>query len=166
VRRTGRKIPFRDGIQRRHLLPRLGAPPGTTTRGSRRATRCARKAAPAYCPRCQPRRSGLLCRPRSSTGTRSPTLSWLAPPFAAGRRLSRFGRTTMAAEIVKWLNWQKDDGFIQLKEGSQDVLVDVSAVERSDIGNLHEGASSSNAALVEDLGGRFDASLTDRGRRP
>jgi cold shock protein len=72
----------------------------------------------------------------------------------------------MAAEIVKWLNWQKDDGFIQLKEGSQDVLVDVSAVERSDIGNLHEGASSSNAALVEDLGGRFDASLTDRGRRP
>jgi len=45
----------------------------------------------------------------------------------------------MITGTVKWFNAQKGYGFIQPDDGSQDVLVHISAVERSGIGNLHEG---------------------------
>jgi CspA family cold shock protein len=48
-------------------------------------------------------------------------------------------RTTMAIGTVKWFNAQKGYGFIQPEDGSKDVFVHISAVERSDIGNLVEG---------------------------
>ena len=38
-----------------------------------------------------------------------------------------------------WFNAQKGYGFIQPEDGSKDVFVHISAVERSDIGNLVEG---------------------------
>jgi CspA family cold shock protein len=40
---------------------------------------------------------------------------------------------------VKWFNPQRGYGFIQPEDGSKDVFVHVSAVERSDLGNLQEG---------------------------
>lgn len=40
---------------------------------------------------------------------------------------------------VKWFNTQKGYGFIQPEDGSKDVFVHVSAVERSGLGNLYEG---------------------------
>jgi cold shock protein len=40
---------------------------------------------------------------------------------------------------VKWFNTQRGYGFIQPDDGSRDVFVHVSAVERSGIGNLQEG---------------------------
>ncbi len=45
----------------------------------------------------------------------------------------------MAAGTVKWFNAQKGFGFIQPEDGSKDVFVHISAVERSGIGNLQEG---------------------------
>ena len=45
----------------------------------------------------------------------------------------------MAIGTVKWFNSQKGYGFIQPEDGSKDVFVHISAVERSGIGNLHEG---------------------------
>jgi CspA family cold shock protein len=45
----------------------------------------------------------------------------------------------MAIGTVKWFNTQKGYGFIQPEDGSQNVFVHVSAVERAGIGNLHEG---------------------------
>jgi CspA family cold shock protein len=45
----------------------------------------------------------------------------------------------MATGIVKWFNPQKGYGFIQPEDGSKDVFVHISAVERSGIGNLREG---------------------------
>ena len=45
----------------------------------------------------------------------------------------------MATGVVKWFNGQKGYGFIQPEDGSKDVFVHISAVERSGIGNLHEG---------------------------
>lgn len=45
----------------------------------------------------------------------------------------------MATGTVKWFNVQKGFGFIQPNDGSQDVFVHISAVERSGLGNLTEG---------------------------
>jgi len=45
----------------------------------------------------------------------------------------------MSTGTVKWFNPKKGYGFIQPDDGSQDVFVHISAVERSGIGNLNEG---------------------------
>lgn len=45
----------------------------------------------------------------------------------------------MAVGTVKWFNAVKGYGFIQPDDGSKDVFVHISAVERSGIGNLREG---------------------------
>jgi len=45
----------------------------------------------------------------------------------------------MTIGTVKWFNSQKGYGFIQPEDGSKDVFVHISAVERSGIGNLIEG---------------------------
>jgi CspA family cold shock protein len=45
----------------------------------------------------------------------------------------------MAVGTVKWFNAQKGYGFIQPDDGSKDVFVHISAVERSEIGSLREG---------------------------
>jgi CspA family cold shock protein len=45
----------------------------------------------------------------------------------------------MAIGTVKWFNSQKGYGFIQPDDGSKDVFVHISAVERSGLGNLHGG---------------------------
>ncbi len=45
----------------------------------------------------------------------------------------------MTIGTVKWFNPHKGYGFIQPEDGSQDVFVHISAVERSGIGHLREG---------------------------
>jgi cold shock protein len=45
----------------------------------------------------------------------------------------------MATGTVKWFNGQKGYGFIQPEDGSKDVFVHISALERSGLGNLVEG---------------------------
>lgn len=45
----------------------------------------------------------------------------------------------MATGTVKWFNTTKGYGFIQPDDGTDDVFVHISAVERSGIGNIHEG---------------------------
>ena len=45
----------------------------------------------------------------------------------------------MSIGTVKWFNAQKGYGFIQPTDGSKDVFVHISAVERSGIGTLQEG---------------------------
>ena len=45
----------------------------------------------------------------------------------------------MTIGIVKWFNTQKGYGFIQPEDGSKDVFVHISAVERSGLGRLVEG---------------------------
>jgi CspA family cold shock protein len=46
---------------------------------------------------------------------------------------------TLTTGTVKWFNPTKGYGFIQPDDGSKDVFVHISAVERSDLGSLHEG---------------------------
>lgn len=45
----------------------------------------------------------------------------------------------MSTGTVKWFNAQKGFGFIQPDDGSKDVFVHISAVERAGIGNLSDG---------------------------
>jgi cold shock protein len=45
----------------------------------------------------------------------------------------------MATGTVKWFNPAKGFGFIQPSDGSKDVFVHISAVERAGLGTLVEG---------------------------
>ncbi|HKT20634.1 MAG TPA: cold-shock protein [Stellaceae bacterium] len=45
----------------------------------------------------------------------------------------------MTIGTVKWFNATKGFGFIQPEDGSKDVFVHISAVERSGLASLHEG---------------------------
>jgi CspA family cold shock protein len=50
-----------------------------------------------------------------------------------------FGRLRVPTGTVKWFNKVKGFGFIQPDDGSKDVFVHISAVERAGLGNLAEG---------------------------
>ncbi len=45
----------------------------------------------------------------------------------------------MATGTVKWFNPDKGYGFIQPEDGSRDVFVHISALERSGLSTLNEG---------------------------
>jgi cold shock protein len=45
----------------------------------------------------------------------------------------------MTQGTVKWFNGQKGFGFIQPADGSKDVFVHISAVERAGMSSLNEG---------------------------
>lgn len=45
----------------------------------------------------------------------------------------------MSVGTVKWFNPTKGFGFIQPEDGSKDVFVHVTAVERAGLGTLNEG---------------------------
>ena len=76
----------------------------------------------------------------------------------------------MSIGTVKWFNAQKGYGFIQPEDGSKDVFVHVSAVERSGLGNLHEGTEGQLRIAArpagQDIGGQSAAGLAcpDRAR--
>jgi CspA family cold shock protein len=64
---------------------------------------------------------------------------WPPRSLVIGGDFLTMRRTKMAIGTVKWFNSQKGYGFIQPEDGSKDVFVHISAVERSGIGNLREG---------------------------
>ena len=55
----------------------------------------------------------------------------------------------MAIGTVKWFNPTKGFGFIQPEDGSKDVFVHISAVEKSDLGSLTEGQRISYEVVTE-----------------
>jgi CspA family cold shock protein len=63
----------------------------------------------------------------------------IASGYGAGCQIPVEGSERMATGTVKWFNAQKGYGFIQPDDGSKDVFVHISAVERSGMGNLQEG---------------------------
>jgi CspA family cold shock protein len=62
-----------------------------------------------------------------------------ARPAAIAPRDSRVRRDGMPTGTVKWFNSTKGYGFIAPDDGTADVFVHISAVERSGIGNLRDG---------------------------
>ncbi len=55
----------------------------------------------------------------------------------------------MARGTVKFFNNQKGFGFIQPDDGSKDVFVHISAVERAGMASLHEGQKISYEVVTE-----------------
>ena len=64
----------------------------------------------------------------------------------------------MAIGTVKWFNPAKGFGFIQPEDGSRDVFVHISAVERAGLGTLAEGQRVSYN-VVEERGKQAAADL-------
>jgi CspA family cold shock protein len=55
----------------------------------------------------------------------------------------------MATGTVKWFNSQKGYGFIQPSDGSKDVFVHITAVERAGMSGLNEGQKVSFEVSME-----------------
>jgi CspA family cold shock protein len=58
----------------------------------------------------------------------------------------------MSVGTVKWFNSQKGYGFIQPEDGSKDVFVHISAVERSGMGSLNDGQKISYEVMRDQKG--------------
>jgi cold shock protein len=58
---------------------------------------------------------------------------------------------------VKWFNSQKGFGFIQPDDGSKDVFVHISAVERAGLNTLDEGQKVSFDVVADRKSGKSSA---------
>lgn len=63
----------------------------------------------------------------------------------------------MSTGTVKWFNTQKGFGFIQPDEGSKDVFVHISAVERAGMTSLNEGQKISYEVVTDRRTGKSAA---------
>ena len=63
----------------------------------------------------------------------------------------------MAMGTVKWFNSTKGYGFIQPDDGGKDVFVNISAVERTGLSTLAEGAKVSFDIIADRRSGKSSA---------
>ena len=63
----------------------------------------------------------------------------------------------MSTGTVKWFNGQKGFGFIQPDDGSKDVFVHISAVERAGMSSLNEGQKVSYEIVADRRSGKSSA---------
>lgn len=63
----------------------------------------------------------------------------------------------MSTGTVKWFNSQKGFGFIQPEDGSKDVFVHISAVERAGMRGLDEGQKISFEVVADRRSGKSSA---------
>jgi cold shock protein len=63
----------------------------------------------------------------------------------------------MTQGTVKWFNDQKGFGFIQPDDGTKDVFVHISAVERAGMGSLNEGQKVSYEIVADRRSGKSSA---------
>jgi len=63
----------------------------------------------------------------------------------------------MSTGTVKWFNGQKGFGFIAPSDGSQDVFVHISAVERAGLSGLAEGQKVSYDLKTDKMRGKTSA---------
>ena len=63
----------------------------------------------------------------------------------------------MATGTVKWFNGQKGFGYIEPSDGSKDVFVHISAVERAGLGGLAEGQKVQFELKTDKMRGKVSA---------
>ena len=63
----------------------------------------------------------------------------------------------MSTGTVKWFNAQKGFGFIQPADGSKDVFVHISAVERAGMSGLNEGQKITYDIVADRRSGKSSA---------
>ena len=63
----------------------------------------------------------------------------------------------MSSGTVKWFNSQKGFGFIQPDDGSKDVFVHISVVERAGLNTLNEGQKVSFDVVTDRKRGKSSA---------
>jgi cold shock protein len=63
----------------------------------------------------------------------------------------------MSTGTVKWFNGQKGYGFIQPEDGSKDIFVHISAVERAGLRALSEGQKVSFEVVADRKTGKSSA---------
>ncbi|WGR94892.1 cold-shock protein [Bradyrhizobium sp. ISRA443] len=63
----------------------------------------------------------------------------------------------MPTGTVKWFNGQKGFGFIEPSDGSKDVFVHISAVERAGLSGLAEGQKVSFEVKTDKMRGKTSA---------
>lgn len=63
----------------------------------------------------------------------------------------------MTTGTVKWFNGQKGFGFTQPDDGSNDVFVHISAVERAGHGGLAEGQKVNYELKIDKMRGKVSA---------
>ena len=63
----------------------------------------------------------------------------------------------MTTGTVKWFNGQKGFGFIQPNDGSNDVFVHISAVERAGLASLAEGQKVTFDIKMDKMRGKSSA---------
>jgi CspA family cold shock protein len=63
----------------------------------------------------------------------------------------------MDTGTVKWFNTQKGFGFIQPEDGSKDVFVHISAVQRAGMTGLNEGQKVSYEVVADRKSGKSSA---------
>jgi cold shock protein len=78
-------------------------------------------------------------------------------PLAGLEHASRRKDRSMANGTVKFFNSQKGYGFIQPDDGSKDVFVHISAVERAGMGTLNEGQKVSFDVTADRRTGKSSA---------
>ena len=63
----------------------------------------------------------------------------------------------MMKGTVKWFNGQKGYGFIEPEDGSKDIFVHISAVERAGMHSLNEGQKVSFEVVADRKSGKSSA---------
>jgi cold shock protein len=69
----------------------------------------------------------------------------------------------MATGVVKWFNSTKGYGFILPDDGTSDVFVHISAVERSGLGSLNEGQKLTYELERDQRSGKMSAGQLSAG---
>jgi CspA family cold shock protein len=82
-------------------------------------------------------------------------MSWLRD--CAARLHTYLKEVSMTQGTVKWFNDQKGFGFIQPDDGSKDVFVHISAVERAGMRSLNEGQKVSYEIVADRRTGKSSA---------